>query len=209
MSTKPKDPPENSPPPAPQDSDADDSGAFGAVPEELLPILPLLKKSVVHMRESNGFVKTTNKELIQLNKSLHKQNRLLWFGVLVGIFLVAGLVFALYEQRGLRRQLDTSAKTQADNVRRMNDVVTKLDAAKQVAEDTKKAVDEKPTITVKTDTSGTPTSVVVAQPAPSEIKETAPPSTQKTTKKGDPPPPAGHRKRPPDLEFPLGPPKKE
>jgi hypothetical protein len=152
---------------------------------------------VGHMKKSNEFVKQTNKELIKLNRSILRQNRLLWLLALGLLFLLGGNVYALYEQRGARVMLETNAKANQANVAKLAALTAQLEDTQQAAEDTKKAVEEQPTITVKPADTTDPTSkpVLVVQPKTVTVKSKNP--------KEDPPPPA------PTVEIPLDLPEKK
>lgn len=193
MSKTKSEPPESSP-----QTSADDSGEFQLDPKSLsadtLPLLPMLKKSVSHMRKSNEHVKATNQELIKLNRNQGIQNRWLRaISLLLTVFLgVLGFGMWLDHQDSKALTLELE-KT---NIR-LDRLVVEADETKRAAEDTKRAVEEKPSIIVKTDASGVPTAVVVEAPV-------KPPTHKHIPKpKGDPPPPA-----PVGIEFPLGPPMK-
>ncbi len=189
---------------------ADDSGSFSIDPKSMTPetqaLLPLLKRSVEHMKKSNGYVKTTNQELIDMNKSQQTQNKLLKL-LTIGMFLLwASLALGMWLAWKINHDLDHTNTELAS-------VVKAMKSTKQAAEDTKKAVEteaDKPRLTVKTDASGTPTALVVEQPTP---KKTATPTPSPVPKKGGPPPPpappAAKSKKPPSVEFPLGPPRKK
>ena len=206
MSKTKNDPPESS---RLQGLTADDSGDFPLDPASMSPevasLFPLLKKSVEHMKKSNGFVKTTNKELIQLNANQATQNKLLKVLMLGMALLWAALAVGLWQSyRGLVVANAVSVELSKTNVA-LGEMVTAQKDTAAAAKDTKKAVEEKPSITVKTDATGTPTAVVVEPPSPTKPP---PPPPSPRPKKGDPPPtPKG--KKPPSLEFPLGPPKKK
>jgi len=154
---------------------AEASGAHEAVAGELSIV-------VEHMKKSNGFVKETNKELISLNKSVAMQNRLLWFGALIGLLLLGGLVYSLYEQRGLRTMMRDNALASSANTLKLADVAARLLDTQKAAEDTQKAVEEQPTITVKPADTSDPTSKPTLVVLP-KVK-----SHPKEHKKGDPPP---------------------
>jgi hypothetical protein len=196
-----KESPESSPQAEPT---ADDSGAFSIDPKSMTPatvaLLPLLKASVSHQRKSNTFVKTTNQELIKMNAGQSTQGRWNRINSLLITLLILGAGGAWWLNH--QDTKESIAALIATNERLDKMVKSGEDTAK-AAEETKKAVEEKPTITVKTDTSGVPTSVVLEPPAPKKRPTPKP-------KKGDPPPPPAHNgKKPPGLEFPLGPPRKK
>ena len=157
---------------------AEASGAYYAVTTDDL------SQVVLHMKRSNGFVKETNKELISLNKSMTTQNHLLVFSACVGLLLVLGLVYSLYEQRGLRTMMRDNALASSANTLKLADVAERLLDTQKAAEDTQKAVEEQPTITVKPADAGDPTSKPTLIVLP-KVKRLPKP---KNYKKGDPPP---------------------
>lgn len=163
---------------SPQKPPADDSGSFSELGSEMLPLLPLLKKSVEHMRVSNEFVKVTNKELIGLNRSVSRQIRLLWVLALGMVFLGVGILYALFEQRTLRDMLDTNARANFSNVEKLAELAAKLETTQRTAEDTKKAVEEQPKISVKpadtTDPTSKPMLVVESKNSTSGIVKKTP-----------------------------------
>ena len=184
-------------PEKPSLSSADGSGAHPSVTTDDLSLV------ITHMKKSNGFVKETTKELINMNKGQANQNK--WLRVLAVLLslLIAVLGYVVHMQRqqlGVARSLVSQLKQTNE---RLDDVVEEQKKTKTAAEDTKKAIDEQPTITVKpadtTDPTSRPTLVVVPK-----VKKRPKP---KGHKKGDSPPkPAA---KPSTLEFPLGPPKKK
>jgi len=147
-------------------SRADSSGSFDAIPDGLTPIVPLLKKSVEHMRMSNGFVKDTNGELIQLNKGVGKL--IWWMRVqgLIGFLLIAGLVWSLVALRDLRLRLDQQLGHQAQTNDQLETVVKKLGETYEQGKETKDAIDEQPILTVKPADAADPSSVptLIVQP---------------------------------------------
>lgn len=161
---------------------ADSSGEFDETPEH---IVPLLKRSVEHMKESNKFVKMTNKELIKLNRGVARQNRLLWVVTFTALVVLIGLIFSLQKLHVLGLRLDSQLVQQEM-------INTKLAVVVEKTEETKDAIDEQPKITVKPADSTDPTS-----------KPTLVVETPKKTKK----PPKSGGKKPDLIEFPFDPPK--
>lgn len=168
---------------------ADDSGAFDEVPDSIMPIVPLLKQSVRHMREGNEHQKTTNKRLVRLDASLARQNHLLWVGAVIGAFLLAGLIFSLVAQRVMGQHLEaTNAKLDRTNVA-LNLVSKRLGEIAKKTREVKQKIDEQPTITVRPANTSDPSSrpSLVVEPPKSR------PSQQPKATGAEP------------VEFPLGP----
>ena len=142
-------------------SPADTSDAHVALSDELTIV-------VGHMKKSNDFVRQTNKELIKLNRSVARQNRLLSILALSSLLLLVGLSFSLYEQRRLGFRLDVQLVQQTTTNTQLSRVVTKLGQTYDKAKETKDAIDEQPKITVKPADATDPTSrpVLIVQPNP-------------------------------------------
>jgi hypothetical protein len=148
-------------PPEKKSPSAEASGAHELVAGEMLVV-------VEHMKKSNEYIKATNKELIRLNRNVARQNTLLLLGAFTGVLLLMGYVYSLLEQRELRTLLETNAKANLANVLKLGDIADQLTDTQLVAEETKKAVEEQPTITVKPADTADPTSkpMLVVQPKP-------------------------------------------
>jgi len=125
---------------------ANDSGSFLALPEMFEPIVPLLKLSVKHMRESNVFVRDNNRDLHLIRKSL---TRLILVGSLAVLFLLVGTGLLLLEQRRLQQQLNTQLDKQEETNNHLALVSQKLRKTYDVTKETKDAVEARPKLEVK------------------------------------------------------------
>ena len=202
MSEKKNDPPESQ-----SQVSADDSGTFSLDPKsmtpEMLPLLPLLTKSVKHMREGNEHQKGSNFEMGKLNKSQSQQNW--WLRILSTMLTILVAVSGYAWRQDHHDTLALITELEQTN-KRLDAMALSQSKTQKAAEDTKKTVDEQPTITVKPADTTDPTSkpVLVVQP---KLKK---PPKPKSHKKGDPPAsPSVNVKKPPALELLLEQPKKK
>jgi hypothetical protein len=187
----------------PPQPSAEESGAFTALedmPESFLPILPLLKKTVNHMRASNQHQVDINEELIQLNASLRKHNALLWIGAFIGVLLVMGMSSVLYQQwQTIQNLTDSNAKFEAANAR-LEELNKKLGEVDKKAGEVKQRIDDQPKVTYKPADTSDPSSSPVLIVEPPVVKS-AKPAPKNGNQKPDAPPET--------IEFPLGPPRKK
>jgi hypothetical protein len=131
---------ENTPPQG-DVQDAESSGAFSAVPEDLEPLVPVLKKITIHMKAGNGHLERVNTLTRDQTRVLRIIVALLAVGCIAGIWLAVRLEMVLHSLHAASMRVATVGERLAAIEERMRDTMAnKQDvnqAVKDAAEDAK------------------------------------------------------------------------